>query len=147
MKHLSHFKSKHMKHIFIFLLSISVLTSCKKGTKEANAVIEEGLEKTQILQDGIKQLSGEFIYYADAAVLQTGSEVYGVKIDDKMHELFKLGTPFRKEAIDGVKAVIRGKIIPLPEGQEGWPFSVQIKEIISVDALGDKANEVVKIGS
>ncbi len=138
------------RHIFIFLLSISVFMSCKNETKvvkEEPGVGADGPEKTTKQKDGLTLLSGEFIFYEDAAVLQTGHEVYGVKIDDKMHELYKKGEPFRKEATDGVRAVIRGKIIPLPEGEEGWPFSIQIKEIINVKTLGEKANEVVKIGS
>lgn len=138
------------KHIFIFLLSISVLSSCKNETKADKLEYEigaDGPEKTAKQEDGLTLFNGEFIFYEDAAVLQTGHEVYGVKIDDKMHELYQQGTPFRKEPTDGVRALVRGEIIPLPEGKEGWPFSIQIKEIISVKPLGDKANEVVKIGS
>jgi len=138
------------KHIFIFLLSVSIFAGCKNETKEVkedSGVGADGPEKTEKQKDGLTLLSGEFIYYKDAAVLQTGHEVYGVKIDDKMHELYTQGAPFRKEDTDGIKAVVRGKIIPLPKGEEGWPFSIQIKEIISVKTLGKKANEVVKIGS
>lgn len=58
-----------------------------------------------------------------------------------------MGAAYRKEKTDGVKVIIRGKVIPLPQGKEGWPHSIQVKEIISVKALGAKANEVVKIGS
>ena len=138
------------RHIFIFLLSITVLCSCKNETKtvsEEPIIGADGPDKTAKQKDGLTLLSGEFIYYEDAAVLQTGHEVYGVKIDDKMHELYKMGAPYRKEATDGVRAVVRAKIIPLPKGEEGWPFSLQIKEIVSVKTLGEKANEVVKIGS
>ncbi len=139
-----------VKHIFIFLLSISAFISCKQ---DAKTVKEESIdetsksEQTEKTKDGLTLLSGEFIFYEDAAVLQTGHEVYGVKIDDKMHELYKMGAQYRKEKTDGIKVVVRGEIIPLPTGEEGWPFSIRVKEIISVEALGKKANEVVKIGS
>ena len=39
--------------------------------------------------DGLVTMKGEFIYVAadNAAVLQTSSEIYGVVVDEKMHEL------------------------------------------------------------
>lgn len=71
-----------VKHIFIFLLGISVLASCKQETKtvkEEPIIGVDESEKTTKQKDGLTLLSGEFIFYEDAAVLQTGHEVYGVK--------------------------------------------------------------------
>ena len=51
--------------------------------------IIEVQKKTEKQNDGLTLLKGEFIYFADAAVLQTHREVYGVVIDEKMHELDK----------------------------------------------------------
>ena len=42
---------------------------------------------------------------------------------------------------------VRGKISPKPEGEEGWPFRVAIKEIIKVEKLNPKENDVIKLGS
>lgn len=138
-----------MKKIFILLLCLSVFTNCKKDTKSAESDIETEADiagKTAKQNDGLTLLAGEFIYYADAAVLQVGSSVYGVVIDDKMHELYNMGKTHRKEATDGIAVQVRGKINAKPEGGEGWPFNVEIKEIVSVKALDAKANEVIKIG-
>ncbi len=41
-------------------------------------------------------MTGDFIYYADAAVLQTPKEIYGVVIDDKMHELENVVKPHER---------------------------------------------------
>ncbi len=138
-----------MKKIFILLLSLSVFTNCKNDTKSAETTIETEMDvagKTAKQNDGLTLLAGEFIYYADAAVLQVGSSVYGVDIDDKMHELYNMGKDYRKEATDGIAVQVRGKIKAKPQGEEGWPFNVEIKEIVSVKALDAKANEVIKIG-
>ncbi|WP_299884071.1 hypothetical protein [uncultured Lacinutrix sp.] len=136
-----------MKHILILLLCVFVFTSCKNETKsETTTIGADGPEKTEKQSDGLTLLKGEFIYFADAAVLQVGNSVYGVVIDDKMQELYKMGASHRKESTDGIMAEIRGKIIPKPEAEEGWPYRVEIKEIINVKKLDPKQNEVVKIG-
>ncbi len=138
-----------MKKIFILLLCLSVFTNCKNDTKPGESTNENEVDiagKTAKQNDGLTLLAGEFIYYADAAVLQVGSSVYGVVIDDKMHELYDMGKTYRKEATDGIAVQVRGKLKAKPEGEEGWPFNVEIKEIVSVKALDAKANEVIKIG-
>ena len=136
-----------MKKILIILLALTVFTNCKNETKpEVPTIGAEGSEKTPKQNDGLTMLSGEFSYYADAAVLQVGnSSIYGVVLNEKMHELHDLGKPYRTEATDGVLVQIRGKIIPKAEDVEGWPYNIDIKEIISVKAPKVK-NEVIKIG-
>ncbi|WAC01226.1 hypothetical protein N7U66_13960 [Lacinutrix neustonica] len=79
-------------------------------------------------------------------MMQVGNSVFGVVIDDKMHELYDMGKPYRQEPTDGILAEVRGKLIPKPEGKEGWPFNVEIKEIINVKKLNPTQNEIVKIG-
>jgi hypothetical protein len=131
------------KIVFILVLALT-FTNCKNETKPE--VGADGIEKTAKQNDGLTLLSGEFSYYADAAVLQVGnSSIYGVVLNDKMHELHNMGKPYRTEPTDGILVQIRGKIIPKPEGNEGWPYSIDIKEIISVKAPTVKS-EVIKIG-
>jgi hypothetical protein len=45
-----------------------------------------------------------------------------------------------------VPVEIRGKIIPKPENEEGWPFRVEIKEILNVSKPNPQKNEVIKVG-
>ncbi|WP_034060740.1 hypothetical protein [Lacinutrix jangbogonensis] len=136
-----------MKKILILLLTLTVFTNCKNDTKpETPAVTSEGSEKTIKQNDGLTLLSGEFSYYADAAVLQVGnSSIYGVVLNDKMHELHNLGKEYRTESTDGILVQVRGKITPKKEGEEGWPYTIDIQEIISVKEQATK-NEVIKIG-
>ena len=141
-----------MKKGIVFFLSILVFISCKNDTKNApvnqeKVITADDKEKTEKQSDGLTLLKGEFLYMADAAVLQTHREVYGVVIDAKMHELAKQIQPLKKEDTDMVPVAIRGKISPKPEGQEGWPFLVEIKEIISVSPPNPESGDVIKLGN
>ena len=144
-----------MKKVILLVVLIISFSSCedfKKGVKDGynDATTEtnvdaDGVDRT-LSKDGLTTLSGEFSYYADAAVLQVGnSSIYGVVLNEKMQELHDMGKPFRTEPTDGVLVQIRGKIIPKAENKEGWPYNIDIKEIISVKAPLVK-NEVIKIG-
>lgn len=136
-----------MKNIFILLLALSIFTSCKNDTNTVEKATEAPISPIeQTKSDGLTLMAGEFLYFADAAVLQVGSSVYGVIIDDKMHELYNMGKEFRTEPTDGIAVKIRGKISPKPADVEGWDYRIEIKEIVSVKALDPKANEVIKIG-
>lgn len=136
-----------MKKTLLILLTLTFFTNCKEETKPDTPVVgADGFEKTAKQNDGLTLFSGEFSYYQDAAVLQVGnSSIYGVVLNDKMKELHDMGKPYRTEATDGVMVQIRGKLIPKPEDQEGWPYSIDIKEILSVKAPKVKS-EVIKIG-
>ena len=136
------------KVILIFLISTFVL-ACKsdKKTESIEDVIESQDGKTAKQSDGLTLLKGDFVYYADAAVLQTHAEVYAVVIDAKMHELNNQVTKFKQEATDMIPVEIRGKITPKPADEEGWPFHVEIKEILNVYKPDAKDNNVIKLGN
>ena len=142
-----------MKKILLLLLGVIVLTNCKNDSKEENVktstetIDVDSPERTEKQSDGLTMLKGDFVYYADAAVLQTHKEVYAVVIDDKMHELDELAKKYKKQPTDYVTVVIRGKITPKPEGEEGWPFRVEIKEVVGIEAADPESNNVVKLES
>lgn len=113
-------------------------STCKNDTKtNSNNLTQE---------HDLVVLKGDFIYYADAAVLQTSAEVYGVVIDKNMHELDKQVQPYKKQATDMVPVEIKGKIISKPEHEEGWPFRVEIKEIIHISNPNLEDNNKVILG-
>ena len=136
-----------MKKLLVLLLTFTVFTNCKNEPKPETPIVgADGSEKTLKQNDGLTLLSGEFSYYEDAAVLQVGnSSIYGVVLNEKMHELHDMGKPFRADETDGVLVQIRGAIIAKDQDEEGWPYNIDIKEIISVKAPSVK-NEVIKIG-
>jgi hypothetical protein len=137
-----------MKKILLILITITALMACKNDAKSElqEETTDASQQRTEKQSDGLTLLKGEFIYYADAAVLQTHREMYAVIINDKMHELDNMAKPFKKEATDFVQVEIRGKITPRPENEEGWDYRVEIKEILNVKAA-EKSNEVVKLGT
>jgi hypothetical protein len=136
------------KTVFLFVC-IAAFVSCKKEqkTEAATKKADASEQKTAKQSDGLTLLKGEFIYYADAAVLQTHREMYGVVIDDKMHELDNMAKPFKKEPTDFVQVEIRGKISKKPDNEEGWPYRVEIKEILNVSAANPEGTETIKIGT
>jgi hypothetical protein len=138
-----------MKKISILILSLVVFTACKKDKKaestDTNAKVKEG--RTAKQNDGLTLLKGDFIYYKDAAVLQTHKEVYGVVLDDNAQKLSKQAEAFKSDPTDMVTVTVRGKISPKPEGEEGWPNRFAIKEILKVEKINPETNDVIKIGS
>ena len=138
-----------MKNIGFLIVLFIAFTACKNDKKsettQDQAEVQEG--KTAKQSDGLVLLKGEFVYYADAAVLQTNSSsIYGVVINEKMHELDKLAQQYKKEPTDYVSVEIRGEIIPKPENEEGWPYRINIKEILNV-SKSQVDNEVIKLES
>lgn len=84
------------------------------------------------LDDFSQTIKGEFIYLADAAVFKGDNFIYGVKIDDKMHELAELVKPKQRDQYDMVPVTINGTINPKPAGAEGWDEIITIKEILEI---------------
>ena len=134
-----------LKRIFIIIISISLFISCKNEEKKEANSLEDSTSKSYEQNDGLITLKGDFIFLQDAAVLQTSKEIYGVVIDEKMHELNTKIKSFKNETTDMVPVTVRVKKFPKPEGEEGWPFRVEIKEILKVEAPNPKQNDVIKI--
>ena len=133
-----------LKQVFIILLCTILLTSCKQDKKD-NKQPEENATKSYNQNDGLVTLRGEFIYIADAAVLQTSQDIYGVVIDQNMHKLNEQVKPFKKEDTDMVPVTVRVKKFPKPKNEEGWAFRVEIKEILKVEAPDAAKNDVIKL--
>lgn len=138
-----------MRNLYILVLLAMVTLACKNDKKAAasDPVTADDPERTAKQSDGLTLLKGDFIYYADAAVLQTHREVYGVVIDEKMHELNERVKAYQKDVTDMIPVEVRGKIIPKPENEEGWAFRVQIKEILNVSEPNPDDNQVIKLGT
>jgi len=136
-----------IKTIILGMLLLTVM-SCKKEAKATTTTaVKETVEKETVEKEeskAIKPIAGEFLYYADAAVLKTPTQVYGVVIDAKMHELAKQVAPLKKADTDMVEVVLKGEIVPKNADEEGWPFKVIIKEIVEVKQVATDDNVVIK---
>jgi hypothetical protein len=106
-----------MKKVFVLLSAILVLGSCKNNE-------ESSLE--------FQEISADFIYLEDAAVLKGSDFIYGVKIDDMAKELAERIEPIKVDEFDMVPVVVKGVINKKEENEEGWEEVFTIKEIVSV---------------
>ncbi|WP_115460620.1 hypothetical protein [Winogradskyella aurantiaca] len=129
-----------MRITTIFLFALIVLVSCKNeaGTAEAASTMPNA-------EDGLVTMRGEFIFHDGAAVLQTRNTIYGVVIDDMLEELQRQVIPYKKSDLDMVTVTLRGKRIPKPEGTEGWPFSIEIKEILKIENPESGTQDVIEL--
>lgn len=129
------------KTVLIVLICLGVI-SCKNE----NSKIDEA-SKSYSQNDGLITMKGDFIFIDNAAVLQTPTEIYGVVIDSKMKELEMQVQPLKNESTDMVPVTVRVKKFEKPTDEEGWPYRVEIKEIIKVEKPEEDTNDVIKLGN
>lgn len=142
------FKNFTMKirTLITFTICLLCFISCKNETKtEVN--LEENRAKSYNVNDGLITMKGEFVYYEDAAVFQTSNEIYGVVIDENMHQLETQVKVFKKEATDMVPVTVRVRRFEKAEGEEGWQYRVEIKEILKVEAPDPNKEDVIKLSN
>lgn len=132
-----------MKKLLILSLILISFISCKNDSKSENDI--DSSSKSYDQKDGLITMRGDFIYYADAAVLQTQNEIYGVVIDDMMHQLNKKVEPLKKEYTDMVPVTVRVKRFEKNPDEEGWQYKVEIKEILKVEAPDPNQDDVIKL--
>ncbi|MGB0896997.1 MAG: hypothetical protein ACPGU9_07680 [Flavobacteriaceae bacterium] len=120
-----------MKKI-ILILCVLAITACKsdKGKSSQEAVVLKGL----------------YLYYADAAILQTPTEVYGVIVDENSMKLDEQVKPYKTVATDMVPVEIKGEIIPKAKDEEGWPNTVKIVEILKVSKPNSEKKDIITLG-
>ena len=116
-----------MKTQLFVLLSLLILNACTTQTQEKSEAI-----------------AGEFLFYSGAAVLNTGSEIYGVTIDDMLHELHSQAVPIQKDSFDMVQVYVKGIIADNPN-PEGWARVVRVVEIDSVAPSAPIENQMIQI--
>ena len=117
-----------------------MVLACKKDSKSVEK------SSIQVEEDELITMTGDFIYYADAAVLQTINEIYGVVIDDKMHELNDKIKSYKVDDTDMVSVTIKVRRFEKPDKEEGWPYRVEIKEILKVEKPDTKKQDIIKLG-
>jgi hypothetical protein len=116
-----------MKTQLFFLILLISVAACSTKPKE----------KTE-------SVSGEFLFYSGAAVLNTGSEIYGVVIDDMLRELHAQTVPVQKDSFDMVQVYVKGVISDNPNS-DGWSKIVRVVEIDSVAPSSIIENQMIQI--
>lgn len=129
------------KLIGILFISIAFF-GCKNDNKEGEKTASEPLETI----DSVREVSGTFMYYADAAVFQTKSELFGVLENEMLQDLIIQSEPLKTEATDEVAVTLKVKVSKKPENEEGWDNRIEILEIKKVSKADPNANTIIKLG-
>ena len=77
-------------------------------------------------------LSGDYVFYNNAAVLQTNKNVYGIVINEKVNELNQRLTSIKKDEFDFIPVILKGKLQNKKEDEEGWSVKLEITEIVEI---------------
>ena len=124
-----------MKKIVFILIAIISFSSCKNDAKQ-NINLEENRAKSYDANDGFITMKGDFVYDANknAAVFQTGNDIYGVIVDDNMKALNEKLKPFKEDEYTSVPITVRVKRIKNSNKASLWTYNIEIKEILKVEA-------------
>ena len=130
-----------MKKQLLVLCLVMTLFACKNG-EEKEQVSTDTISEVEATEN-FKTFDGEFIYIADGAVLKGNNFIYGVTIDEKMHELADMVAPVKKDDFDMVPVRVKGELVINPlflNTGEGWKQNITIKEIIKISDTASPAD-------
>lgn len=130
-----------MKKILLLIIVITAFASCKKDEKK-----ETTIEKETEAQANETLMSGNFMYFEDAAVFQTPSDLYGVVQNEMLDDLILQSEPLKNEPSDEVAVVLKVKLSKKPENEEGWENRIEILEIVKVSKANPENNNIIKLG-
>ena len=77
-------------------------------------------------------LSGDYVFYNNAAVLQTNKKVYGIIINEKVNELNQKLSSIKNDEYDFIPVILKGNLQNKNEDEEGWPVKLEITEIVEI---------------
>ena len=123
-----------MKKLLIFVFVISFL-GCKNNSKNSS----ETTDDTEII-------TGNYIFFKDAAVLQNDVQIYGVILNDLAKELNKKAAPLKTNETDMVSVEVRGIISTKENPKILWANKLEIVEIISISTAEETEN-ILKLGT
>ena len=122
----------------------TAFVSCKKDTK-TETTTDEPIDES--VSSDIKELSGSFMYYEDAAVFQTKSELFGVIENEKFEDLIIQSETLKDKPTDEVSVILKVKVSKKPENEEGWDNRIEIIEIIKVSKVNSEDSDIIKLGT
>jgi len=137
-----------MKKIIFILIAIISFSSCKNDAKQ-NINLEENRAKSYDANDGFITMKGDFVYDANknAAVFQTGNDIYGVIVDDNMKALNEKVKPIKEDEYTSVPITVRVKRIKNSNKASLWTYNIEIKEILKVEAPDPNKDDVIKLAN
>ena len=115
-----------MKYYKVLVCLLIINLGCaNKESKMIDAIVETK-NNDQII------LSGDFIFYDNAGVLQTPKKIYGIIFNKKLEELKIIADSIKKDEYDSVHVILKGKLYNKDKDQEGWDVKLEITEIVEI---------------
>lgn len=130
-----------MKQLIIILCIVTAFISCKNDEKTEKETVGE----ESAVPSGESVVTGSFMYYADAAVFQTKSELFGVVENEKLQDLIIQSETLKSEPSDEVAVTLKVKKSKKPENEEGWDNRIEILEIIKVSKANPSESKIIKL--
>ena len=123
-----------MNKIILLVFAMTVL-GCKNNSKNNN----ETTVNTEII-------SGNYIFFDDAAVLQNDIDIYGVFLNDVVKELNKKAALLKTNETDMVNVKVKGIVSTKDDPKILWEKKLEIVEIINVSAAKE-TEKILKLGT
>jgi len=123
-----------MNKIILLVFAMTVL-GCKNNSKNNN----ETTVNTEII-------SGNYIFFDDAAVLQNDIDIYGVFLNDVVKELNKKAALLKTNETDMVNVKVKGIVSTKDDPKILWEKKLEIIEIINVSAAKE-TDKILKLGT
>jgi hypothetical protein len=123
--------------------------ACKNEAKQ-EVNLEENRSKSYNQNDGLITIKGDFVFdeAKNAAVIQKNDNtVYSVVVDDNMKLLNKQVKPLKADIYDMVNVTVRVKKMENTDKNSAWPYMVEIKEILKVEAPDKNKDDVIKLAN
>lgn len=117
-------KLKHMKKIGLLLL-LTLIFGCKNSS------------------ENLTTIKGSYIFFDDAAVLQTNNDVYGVFMNAKALELNKSAEQYRATPSEIIYVELKGVVSTEEDDKIKWEKKFDIKEIVSISTQKEKRNTLI----
>ncbi len=93
--------------------------------------------------DGLTVLEGSYIYFDDAAVLQTKNEIYGVYLTEKALELSTKAESYKTNTDDFIYVKVKGIISTQKDEKILWDKKLEIVEIESIASKKEIKNTLI----
>ena len=127
LKALSDKKFFNMKIYKILILFLLISFSCDS---KQNKVVSNEVVETK--NNDLIILSGDYVFYNNAAVLQTNKNVYGIIINEKVNELNEKLSSIKKDEFDFITVILKGRLKNKDKNDEGWSVKLEITEIVEI---------------
>lgn len=93
--------------------------------------------------DSEVNIRGTFIYFEDAAVLQSNNEIYGVFLDKKANELIEKAKNLKANESDEIKVELQGEVSTKNDDKIFWDKKFKITRIISISLRKEKQKTII----